>query len=140
MIKVTKKDKKRFWDKVEKTKDCWNWKACLINGYGIFKLDRKNVSAHRLAYFLINKKIGDPLDHLCRNPRCVNPKHLEIVTDAENVRRGVLAKLNHQLVAEIRKIYKKGIITQTKLGKIYGVGQDEISRVINNKRWNYELL
>jgi hypothetical protein len=63
-------------------------------GHGLFNLgadnDRRPVRAHRFAYENLVGEIPDglALDHLCRNPRCVNPDHLEPVTHAENVRRG----------------------------------------------------
>ena len=81
----------RFWDKVEFTTDCWEWKASKISdGYGQFSLDNRNVYAHRFSYELYKGKIPDGMfiDHLCRNPSCVNPKHLEMVTNKENIIRG----------------------------------------------------
>ena len=83
----------RFWGKVEKTDGCWNWKACRNQfGYGRFFLNkpRRLKEAHRIAYELIKGKIpnGLTLDHLCRNPSCVNPDHLEPVTMRENNLRG----------------------------------------------------
>jgi HNH endonuclease len=84
----------RFWAKVDRRgpDDCWPWLACRNpRGYGWFGLaHRKNVKAHRYAYELLVRQIppGLTLDHLCRNPSCVNPAHLEPVTVKENVLRG----------------------------------------------------
>ncbi len=85
----------RFWAKVDKTGDCWEWlgtKTCA--GYGIvtFVRDgRKTTStAHRWAYEALVGPIPDglTLDHVvCANTSCVNPAHLEPVTRAENTRR-----------------------------------------------------
>ena len=70
---------------------CWGWSgATLPNGYGTDTFRRRTRYVHRLSFFAF---WGDPgrgvVDHLCRNRRCVNPDHLELVTRGENVRRGV---------------------------------------------------
>lgn len=84
----------RFWSKVQKIEGgCWLWTAAKNqNGYGIIGDDgrRGNVLAHRAAYRLVKGPLPVSLepDHLCRNPGCVNPDHLEWVTHAENIRRG----------------------------------------------------
>lgn len=82
----------RFWAKVEKTPTCWLWRGALTSGgYGNFVIHRgTNVAAHRFAYELLVGPIpeGLVLDHLCRLPLCVNPEHLEPVTERENIRRG----------------------------------------------------
>lgn len=81
----------RFWKKVEKSNGCWEWTASKDpHGYGTVRNDKKTLGAHRVSYELIVGKIPDglDLDHLCRNPGCVNPAHLEPVTHRENVRRG----------------------------------------------------
>ena len=80
----------RFWDKVEITPTCWNWKAGKNDsGYGIFRYKNKIVKAHRFAYELLREKIPDGLetDHLCNNTLCVNPYHIELVTKTENLKR-----------------------------------------------------
>jgi len=82
----------RFWAKVNKTATCWGWTACLnSNGYGMFKVAGRTVCAHRFAYELLVGPIPEGLvtDHLCRNRSCVNPGHLEPVTNAVNILRGV---------------------------------------------------
>lgn len=81
----------RFWDKVEKTESCWNWTAYKDrDGYGHFKTDKISHYAHRFSYELFKNKIPQDkeLDHLCRNRKCVNPNHLEVVTHKENMLRG----------------------------------------------------
>lgn len=81
----------RFWPKVDRSGDCWLWLgAKKASGYGNFGLtNNKCVLAHRFSFELERGPIpeGLELDHLCRNPSCVNPEHLEPVTRAENKRR-----------------------------------------------------
>lgn len=82
----------RFWSKVEKTNNCWNWTAASTPlGYGRFSSQGKLVYAHRYSYELFKDDIPDglELDHLCRNPSCVNPDHLDVITHKENMNRGV---------------------------------------------------
>jgi hypothetical protein len=82
---------KRFWEKVEKTPDCWLWVGTRDQkDYGKFWNGTTAVIAHRYAYELLVGPIPDGLhiDHLCRVHRCVNPDHLEAVTNRENVLRG----------------------------------------------------
>ena len=79
-----------FWEKVNKTADCWLWMGAQIpkNGfsYGFFQ----NQRAHRVSYKLSGGNIpkGMEIDHLCKNTLCVRPTHLEPVTHKENVLRG----------------------------------------------------
>lgn len=83
-----------FWSKVDRTDACWHWRGSVNNhGYGLFSIGRRysNYYAHRVAYSLVRGQIphGLTIDHLCRNRLCVNPDHLEPVTNAQNVLRGV---------------------------------------------------
>ena len=79
----------RFWAKVDKgdDDDCWRWTASIYaNGYGQFDQS----GAHRFSYEINHGAIphGMVIDHLCRERSCVNPSHLELVTQSINVRRG----------------------------------------------------
>lgn len=86
----------RFWAKVDRRSDdeCWLWTGSLSAGYGRISVTtpdgRKTEAAYRVAWELLVGPIPAGLepDHLCRVTACVNPKHLEPVTHAENVRRG----------------------------------------------------
>jgi hypothetical protein len=81
-----------FWNKIKKTDTCWNWiGAKSFLGYGRFKSGGRLLLAHRFSYELHKEKIpeGLTLDHLCRNPSCVRPDHLEAVTMKENTLRGI---------------------------------------------------
>ena len=75
----------------EPTSGCWLWfKNRMIHGYGRFSVEDKDVLAHRWSYehFIGPIPTGLTLDNLCRNRSCVNPNHLEPVTNRENILRG----------------------------------------------------
>ena len=83
----------RFWEKVNKNTEngCWEWFAGKrADGYATLWINGKHEYAHRLSYVWAKGKIPSNLviDHLCRNPSCVNPDHLETVTKGENNMRG----------------------------------------------------
>lgn len=81
---------KRFWSKVKKTDGCWIWTGAKDrDGYGRFWKEKGLVGAHRYAYEEAVGPIPSGLvtDHSCHNPPCVNPSHIEPVTQAENNRR-----------------------------------------------------
>lgn len=86
----------RYWPKVDRRSpdECWPWLAALKgNGYGVIGRGGRGAGysyAHRVAYELAVGPIPPSMtiDHLCRNRRCCNPSHLEIVTRGENTLRG----------------------------------------------------
>lgn len=80
-----------FMQRVDSGDDCWMWTSFIDrDGYG----RTGDGMAHREAYTLFRGPIPDgmEIDHLCRVRACVNPDHLEVVTHAENVRRGAAAR------------------------------------------------
>lgn len=90
----------RFWSRVDRRDPsaCWPWMGWKDHaGYGGFSSGTTTEGvatspAHRIAYILVRGPIPDGLvlDHLCRNPGCVNPSHLDPVTSGENTRRSPL--------------------------------------------------
>ena len=87
----------RFWAKVDKSGECWEWTGCKSGtGYGSIGAgapSKKTLSAHRLSYEMANGKTPDGLviDHMCRNRGCVNPGHLQAVPQKQNSEnRGVV--------------------------------------------------
>lgn len=84
--------KERFWQRVQKLSNgCWEWSGKLTpKGYGKCQFRNKELYAHRVSYTWERGEIpsGMVIDHLCRNKKCVNPNHLEVVTNVENVLRG----------------------------------------------------
>lgn len=91
----------RFWNHVAMPEDqdsCWIWTGTKDwAGYGRLSLTgaggrSTSTPAHRFSYEISARQAIPPglvIDHLCRNPGCVNPGHLEVVTSGENTLRGV---------------------------------------------------
>ena len=78
----------RFWEKVEKTNDCWNWTAAKNKfNYGEFFYNGKVWKAHRVSYLIVNGEYDLSLKvaHKCDNPLCVRPDHLFLATQRENI-------------------------------------------------------
>lgn len=122
---------------VDPNTGCWNWDGARSrDGYGQLWFGGKVVYAHRVAYALFVGFADEKqtLDHLCRNPRCCNPQHLEAVSPAENVRRGKSAKLTAEAVAEIRRPPRRARVAH--FAEKYGVSVKTIHAIRTGRGWS----
>ena len=145
---------KRFWSKVDKSKDCWNWVACKDkDGYGVFNVNpqRKYEKAHRFVYELEIGKIldGKIICHHCDNPSCVNPSHLYLGTYKSNAKdrqkrnrgrnqngtKNHMAVLNWEKVRKIRAMWQSGNYTQKAIADYFNVSRGCVTGIIYNVNW-----
>lgn len=119
---------------------CWIWQLTGSEGYGTTKVNGVSRAAHRVYYERDVGPIPDGLeiDHLCRVRRCCNPEHLEPVTHAENVRRGVrdsstwgrpVTELSRQIIA----VLPDGR-SQREIARAFGVSQSYVNMIARGLR------
>lgn len=147
----------RFWEKVEirGPNDCWNWTAARFpQGYGKILVDGEARGASRVVWEMVNGPIppGPPphgmcVCHKCDNRLCVNPRHLFLGTNADNMRdkvqkargtrgeRHPSSKLTADAVQEIRRLYATGDWSQKRLGVRFGVSEFNVSCVVRRTIW-----
>ena len=143
----------RFWSKVDKKgeDECWNWLGHIRDdGYG-WAAYKGHILAHRLSWIINKGEIPEDKDvlHRCNNPTCVNPNHLYLGTQIENIKqrndegrtnrpigeRNPHAKLNWTDVDKIREKYATGKYTQQSLANEFGVSVGEISHIVKKRTW-----
>lgn len=150
----------RFWEKVAflgaGPDDCWEWRGAKVpHGYGKIGVDGKMLIASRVSWELANWPIPDELWvlHHCDNPACVNPRHLFLGAQTDNMRdmdmkgrrspnacgrgeRNGHAKLTEPDVHKIRHLLKAGH-TQRKIASIFGVAHTSIGYISTGKCWGW---
>lgn len=144
----------RFWDKVDKRgpDDCWEWQGSMTRGYGMIRVGKGTQRAHRVSWEMANGPIPEGMNvlHHCDNPSCVNPAHLFLGTQADNVhdmqakerkadlhgKRNGRARLTEQDVYKIREMIKQGI-SQRVIAKEYGVTFQEIGNINTGVSWGW---
>ena len=117
---------------------CWNWNLhCGQNGYGIIWFEGKNRYVHRISYQLYVGEIPDgmTIDHLCRNRRCANPDHMEVVSIQVNSQRRVNTKLSPSDIPKIRVLLAQGV-RQREIASDFGTTQSNISLIKRGVNWD----
>jgi hypothetical protein len=136
-------------------KDCWNWAGSITenNRYGLFRLNGSQTKAHRFCYELWVGEIPDGMCvcHKCDNPKCVNPDHLFLGTQFDNMvdrtdknrgykpigEKNLFSKLKEKEVLEIRRLYKTRRVSQRYLAKMFLVTASCVENIVSRKSWSY---
>lgn len=92
------KQTRRFWNRVivGDPQDCWTWTGSRrSDGYGQVYVEGKHCATHRVSFFLANRYLPPVVRHMCDNPICVNPHHLEGGTQSQNMQDVVQRGRHH---------------------------------------------
>ena len=133
----------RFEKKFTKTDGCWIWNAATkTTGYGVFRFNGKTVTASRMSYLLYKGEIPDGLHvlHTCDNPLCVNPDHLFLGTNKDNVedrksknrRVGRLKVVDEKQYASVQELLKTKTLSYREISRQTGISRQTICRISNN--------
>lgn len=123
---------------VDEATDCHIWPGSLSDkGYGLVSTSKGGTRrAHIVCYESVKGKVpaGKMLDHTCRNRRCINPAHLEPVTNQVNTQRGLAAKLDHTKIEEIKEMRRLNI-TWSAISRMFSISRRQAVRVVTGECW-----
>ena len=130
---------------------CWEWvKFCDDRGYARINFGGKNCKAHRLSFEAFEREIpcGKCVLHKCDNPKCINPKHLFLGTQIENIQDMVAkgrqrkngghqsAKLTDAQIFEIRELFSRGAKNKD-IVQQYGITKGHASNIKAGRVWRH---
>jgi len=151
---LTDSERKRFFTKVDNADACLRWRAGhFASGHGNFYYRGKYVNAARIAYMIFRGPVTDGLHvlHNCDVPDCMNPLHLYLGTNDENIRdrqlrnrqargtRNGRAKLTIAKIVRARFLYDKGM-SYRQLGNKFGVNANTIRLALLGRTWRCSPL
>lgn len=121
---------------------CWEWiNHCLNTGYGYITINKKKLLAHRVVYEIYHGSIDDEkvIRHQCFNEKCVNPQHMKLGSQAENIhdsirKKNIKTKLTWDQVKEMRARYQAGERPYI-LHKEYPVHYKTFLDIVRYKKW-----
>ena len=130
---------------IKGTDECWEWRGYKDHdGYGEFWSGNHKSHAHRASWELLYGDIPEGMSvlHKCNNSGCVNPYHLYLGNQADNMRdrmmAGTAAKLYEGEVWLIRKLLKSGKFSQRFIAKMFKVSQSMISSIKRDPNHSYK--
>lgn len=149
------RDQERFWDRVYRGEGaCQIWLGYVDRaGYGVIRFNGKNHLAHRASWIIEHGPIPDGamVLHRCDNPSCVNPAHLFLGTQRNNMEdmvtkgrshkpigtRNASAVLTDDQVRDIRASYVPQYGSCVALARRYGVGRSTIWGIVKGNSWKH---
>lgn len=150
----------KFWEKVDKSSglgpsgNCWEWTRCKTRkecGYGVITHNRKRILVHRFSYEIHKGSIPEGLKacHRCDNSICVNPDHIFLGTQVDNIRdmknkgrqnKGIYhakSKLSDGKVRFIRNLHATKTWNYSQIARMFRISPSQIRNVINKIDWKH---
>jgi len=121
---------------------CWDWLGAIRGGYGTITNTSKGYKCAIQATRVIWEKLvgvipaGKHLDHKCRRKICVNPKHLEPVTNQINCQRGDMAILTEDQARQIKILSRQKGTNQGDIAKQFNISQSTVSAIKLGRLWS----